>query len=217
MCAPPIMRGRAGASAARPSVPVSDRKTRVAVANFIFISYQAKRMLKRNVRSSMPSRPVFAIPNACMNEPLLMLFVGLEWCGVFARLKASPRTFSWKRSDIEKLRSRPRSVLIRPGPHRLLVPQVPKRPAAGGANADLSYHCKMLFSLCGGLTQSANCDDPTAFKVVFEAVTVNGVPVRSTLTLLICHPPRAHAPRPLRNQVLFLPKGESALNVKPTV
>src|SRR5260370_28902115 len=162
MCATPVMCGRGGASAARPSVPVSDRKTRVAVANFIFISYHARRMLKRKVRSSMPSRPVFAIPNACMNEPLLILFVGLEWCGVVARLNDSALTFSWKRSDNAKLRSRPRSVLIIPEPHKLLDPHVPKRPAAGGANADLSYHCRLLFSFCGGMTTSADHADATA-------------------------------------------------------
>src|SRR5260370_35261601 len=160
-------------------------------------------MLKRKVRSSMPSRPVFAMPKACMNEALFTLFVGLEWCGVFAKLNASPRTFSWERSDNLKLRSSPRSVLLRPGPHKLLVPQVPNRPAVGGANADLSYHCKMLFSLCGGLMQSPNCDDPTPFSVVFDAVTGKGVPVRSTVTLLICHPPSAHPPGPVTTQTLF--------------
>src|SRR5258708_19701377 len=146
----------------------------------------------------MPPRPVFAMRNACMNEALLTLFVGLEWCGVFAKLNAWPRTFSWKRSDNLKLRSSPKSVLIRPGPHKLLVPHVPNRPAVGAANADLSYHCKILFSLCGGLRQSPNCDDPTAFSVVFEAVPVQRVPQPSTAPLFNYHPPPAPPPAPIR-------------------
>lgn len=40
--------------------------------------YQPTRIPRRNVRSSMPSRPVFAIPSACMKLPLLTLAVGLE-------------------------------------------------------------------------------------------------------------------------------------------
>src|SRR5277367_4863923 len=34
---------------------------------------------KRKVRSSMPSRPVLAIPSACMKVALLTLLVGLAW------------------------------------------------------------------------------------------------------------------------------------------
>src|SRR6516225_4419107 len=94
----------------------------------------------RNVRSSRPSRPVLRMPSAFMKPPVLMLLVGLEWCGVFATLKDSARNFSSDCSPNRHFRSTPISRLISPGPVSVLAPQVPKRPAAGTLKSDRSYH-----------------------------------------------------------------------------
>ena len=101
---------------------------------------KASRNENRTTRCSIPSRPVLIIPKACINDPLVTFPVGLEWCGVLARLNISARKLSANFSLRANLRSTPKSALTKPGPRRLFVPQVPKRPVGGAAKADLLYH-----------------------------------------------------------------------------
>ena len=125
----------------------------------------------------MPSRPEFAMLSACKNVPLLTEVLEMAWCGVLATLNISARNASWNRSEIANLRCTPRSALNSPGPRNELVPQVPNRPEDGTAKADLAYHCKMLPTCWGALTQSANWLEEGAFSVAVEAVAVNGGPL----------------------------------------
>jgi hypothetical protein len=56
--------------------------------------YQPSRSAKRTARCSMPSKPVFAIPTACMKVPEFTEVLPSVWCGVFPALNMSSRKLS---------------------------------------------------------------------------------------------------------------------------
>ena len=96
-----------------------------------------------------------------------------------------------------KLRDNAVSSVFKDGPNRLLVVQLPIVPAVGFENPEVAYHWEMCPNFCRRPLQFANCVEPLAFSVVFDAVTVNGVPVRSVETASNCQPPSIAEPIPL--------------------
>ena len=90
---------------------------------------------------------LLTVPNAA----LLTLTFGAAKCGEFVRLKASARNCATNRSVMLKSRNRLRSRFRRPGPSRMLRPDVPKRTSSTGANALVS---KNWSGLSGNLSTS---------------------------------------------------------------
>src|SRR5262247_1605789 len=104
-------------------------------------------------------------------------FGAFHWVWLKA-LKDSKRNWKLTFSVMAKFLNNPVSQLLTPGARKMLRPEVPRNPAAGCLNAEVSNHWSTVFVNLGAPTRSARFVPWESFNPpISDAVMVMGNPL----------------------------------------